>query len=123
MFKKIVSIVIALLMISFGVRLIDTVKDHFKPINQSFVVVDKLESVLHGKRSATNRYTLVLKRDDGLMTDLTVRPYVWSQAKVDDKLVFSLAPNELDHDPNKVMIMLTGIFFIIFGMCFVIFKF
>lgn len=102
------TIIICLVLFLSGFGLYSLNSDYFEVKTTKVTVLDKLESVIHSKRSATNKFILVLQLDDGRLTDMNVRPYVWSQAVVGDTLYFEMSEDDLQRDGKKNLIKFSG---------------
>jgi hypothetical protein len=90
---------IFLFIVGFGLYYKDL--GYFQETNRACIVLDKLESTHIGKYTATNEFILVLRLPDNTVTDLEVRPHVWSQTKEGDTLYFLLSDFELHRDGWK----------------------
>lgn len=101
-------IFISFLMICAGLFIINSQNYYTEEKNRKTVVLDKLTSLTHHKRSATENFLLILKLDDGRMIDLRVSPVTWSQSDVGDELYFNLSERQIQHNGTNTLILLVG---------------
>lgn len=103
------TIMIHIFVILIGLGLYQLNSDYFERVTTACVVLDKLETTTQHKRNYTNQFLLVVQLPDKTITDFTVRPYIWSQAKVGDTLYFGISQEDLHHSWQKLGIRILSI--------------